>query len=155
MQFWHWRWSQALTTTSAFVPYIRGVVATQMSNVHGRIIAAPAARVGALLDTLASADDKFWPHENWPRVKFNLPLQVGATGGHGTGPYTVSSYTPGRHIRFKFGGGRQGYHEFTLQEVDDMTCLLRQSTKAQKDVATIRRTSALRGCGSVCSRCRR
>jgi hypothetical protein len=72
-----------------------------------------------LLDTLASADDKFWPHENWPSVKFNLPLQVGATGGHGTGPYAVSSYTPGRHIRFEFGGGRQGYHEFTLQEVDD------------------------------------
>ena len=58
-------------------------------NVHERTIAAPAARVGALLDTLSSADDKFWPHENWPGVKFNLPLQLGATGGHGTGPYTV------------------------------------------------------------------
>jgi hypothetical protein len=75
--------------------------------VHGGTIAAPAALVGALLDTLASADDKFWPHENWPAVKFNLPLQVGATGGHGTGPYTVSSYTPGRHLRFEFGGGRE------------------------------------------------
>ena len=53
----------------------------KMSNVHERTIATPAARVGALLDTLASADDKFWPHENWPGVKFNLPLQVGATGG--------------------------------------------------------------------------
>ena len=73
----------------------------KMSNVHERMIAAPAARVGALLDTLASAEDRFWPHENWPRVKFNLPLQVGATGGHGTGPYTVSSYTLGRPIRFK------------------------------------------------------
>jgi hypothetical protein len=69
----------------------------KMSNVHERTFAAPAALVGALLDTLASADDKFWPHENWPGVKFNLPLQVGATGGHGIGPYTVSSYTPGRH----------------------------------------------------------
>ena len=80
----------------------------KMSNVHERTIAAPAARVGALLDTLASADDKFWPHENWPAVKFNLPLQVGVSGGHGTGPYTVSSYTRGRHIRFEFGGGQQG-----------------------------------------------
>ena len=103
----------------------------KMSNVHERTIATPAARVGALLDTLASADDKFWPHENWPGVKFNLPLQVGATGGHGTGPYTVSSYTPGRHLRFEFGGGRQGYHEFTLQEVDDMTCLLRHALKTR------------------------
>jgi hypothetical protein len=32
------------------------------------------------------------------RVKFNLPLQVGATGGHGTGPYTVSSYTPATRV---------------------------------------------------------
>jgi hypothetical protein len=69
-----------------------------MSNVHERTIAAPAARVGTLLDTLASPDDKFWPHENWPGVKFNLPLQVGATGGHGTGPYTVSSYTPATRV---------------------------------------------------------
>ena len=62
-------------------------------------------------------------------MKFTL--QVGATGGHGTGPYTVPSYAPGRHIRFEFGGGRQGYHEFTLQEVDDMTCVLRHATKAK------------------------
>ena len=111
--------------------YIRGVVTVKMSNVHERMIAAPAARVGALLDTLASADDRFWPHENWPGMKFDRPLQVGATGGHGTDPYTVSSYTPGRHIRFEFGGSRQGYHEFTLQDVDDMTCLIRHVTKAK------------------------
>jgi hypothetical protein len=98
----------AALTTSAFVLYIRGVATVKMSNVHERMIAAPAARVGALLDTLASADDRFWPQENWPGVKFDRPLQVGATGGHGTGPYTVSSYTPGRHIRFEFGGSRQG-----------------------------------------------
>jgi hypothetical protein len=51
----------------------------KMNNVHERMIAAPAARVGALLDTLASADDKSWPHENWPRVKFNLRLIVRKT----------------------------------------------------------------------------
>ena len=78
----------------------------KLSNVHERTIAAPAARVGALLDTLSSDDDKFWPRENWPPVKFNLPLQVGAIGGHGTGPYTVSAYTPGRHLRFEFSGDR-------------------------------------------------
>jgi hypothetical protein len=100
-----------------FRAFQSGIGTMKMSNVRERKIAAPAARVGALLDTLSSPDDKFWPHENWPGVKFNLPLQVGASGGHGTGPYTVSSYTPGRHLRFEFGGGRQGYHEFTLQEV--------------------------------------
>jgi hypothetical protein len=86
----------------AFVPSTRAAVA--QAAAQSQTIAAPAARVGVLLDTLASADDKFWPHENWPGVKFNLPLQVGVTGEHGTGPYTVSSYTPGRHIRFEFGG---------------------------------------------------
>jgi hypothetical protein len=108
-----------------------GVGVIKIRNVHERRIAAAAARVGALVDTLASADDKFWPHENWPAVKFNLPLQVGATGGHGTGPYTVSSYTPGQHLRFEFRGGRQGYHEFTLQKVDDMTCVLRHAMEAE------------------------
>src|SRR5258708_20958195 len=100
----------------------------KMSNVHERTIATPAARVGALLDTLASADDKFWPHENWPGVKFNLPLQVGATGGHGTGPYTGSSYTPGRHIRFEFVGDRQRCLEFTLHHLDTRTCLFGPET---------------------------
>ena len=41
--------------------FISGVVTVNMTNVHERAIAAPAARVGALLDTLASDDDKFWP----------------------------------------------------------------------------------------------
>jgi hypothetical protein len=43
----------------------------------------------------------------------------------------VSSYKPGRHIRFEFGGGRRGYHEFALQEIDDMTCLLRHTLNAK------------------------
>ena len=131
MRLWRWAAVVVALTAGAFVLFTAGVGAMKMSNVHQRMIAAPAARVGALLDTLASADDRFWPHENWPGVKFNLPLQVGATGGHGTGPYTVSSYTPGRQLRFEFGGGRRGYHEFTLQEVDDMTCLLRHAMKAE------------------------
>jgi hypothetical protein len=44
--------------------FLSGVGIMKMSNVHERTIAAPAARVGALLDSLASADDKFWPYEN-------------------------------------------------------------------------------------------
>jgi hypothetical protein len=31
-------------------------------NVHERTIATPLPIIGALLDTLASDDDKFWPH---------------------------------------------------------------------------------------------
>jgi hypothetical protein len=106
----------------------------RMSNVHERRIAAPTARVGTLLDTLASSDDRFWPHENWPAIRLDRPLQVGATGGHGTGPYTVTSYAPGKHIRFEFGGERDGYHEFTLEEAGDNTSLLRHTLKAKLTV---------------------
>jgi hypothetical protein len=102
-----------------------------MRNVHDRRIAVPATRVGALLDTLASSDDRFWPHENWSAMRLDRPLQVGATGGHGTAPYTVISYTPGEHIRFEFGGERDGYHEFTLEEAGNCTCLLRHTTKVR------------------------
>jgi hypothetical protein len=52
----------------------------KMSNVHERTIVTPVPIIGSLLDTLASADDKFWPHTPGQfLVKFNLPLQVGAS----------------------------------------------------------------------------
>ncbi len=51
MRLWHWRWSQRLSPLVLSCFYIRGVVTMKMSNVHERMIAAPAARVGALLDT--------------------------------------------------------------------------------------------------------
>jgi hypothetical protein len=110
----------------------------QITNVHERAIAAPAAQVGALLDTLASDNDRFWPHEDWPAVKFDGPLQVGATGGHGTGLYRIVAYTPGRHIRFEFvGDGRSGYHEFEIRPLTDGTSLLRHALKAQVPVLAI------------------
>jgi hypothetical protein len=100
----------------------------QITNVHERTIAVPADRIGELLNTLASDNDMFWPHENWPAVRFDRPLQVGATGGHGSGPYTITSYTPGRHIRFDFvGGGRNGFHEFHIRPLEGGSSLLRHS----------------------------
>jgi hypothetical protein len=100
----------------------------RITNVHERTIAAPADRLGELLNTLASDNDMFWPHENWPAIRFDRPLQVGATGGHGGGPYTITSYTPGRHIRFDFAGhGRSGFHEFHVQPLVGGSSLLRHS----------------------------
>jgi hypothetical protein len=104
----------------------------RITNVHERRIAVPADRIGELLNTLASDNDMFWPHENWPAVKFDRPLQVGATGGHGTGPYTITSYSPGRHIRFDFvGGGRHGFHEFEIRPLAGGGSLLRHFLDAQ------------------------
>ena len=104
----------------------------RVHNVHERRIAAAPAQVGALLDTLGSSDDRFWPHENWPAIKLDRALQVGAVGGHGTEPYEVVSYAPGKHVRFEYRGGRRhGFHEFTLEDSGDGHCLLRHTTQAQ------------------------
>jgi len=107
-----------------------------MSNFHERMIAAPAARVGALLDTLASADDRFWPHEKWFALRLDRPLAVGARRDDGPRPQTVSSYTPGRQIRFEFNAPRNGFHEFVLEEAGDGGCLLRHTLRAKMTAQT-------------------
>jgi hypothetical protein len=80
-------WRRTADSICAFVLFHSGGVAVKMSNVHKRTIAAPAARVGALLDTFASVDDKFRPHENWPRVKFNLRCRSGPRGDTAAADY--------------------------------------------------------------------
>lgn len=110
----------------------------RITNVHERTIAVPADRLGELLNTLASDNDMFWPHENWSPIRFDRLLQVGATGGHGTGPYTITSYTPGRHIRFDFaGGGRYGFHEFEIRPLVGGSSLLRHVLDAQLPVRAL------------------
>ena len=104
----------------------------RITNVHERTIAVPADLIGELLNTLSSDNDLFWPHENWSPVRFDRPLQVGATGGHGTGPYAITSYTAGRHIRFDFVGGRRhGFHEFEIRPLVGGSSLLRHSLDAR------------------------
>lgn len=84
----------------------------QVVNVHQRQFHATPERVGALIDTLASPQDVLWQQGDWPRMKFDRPLCVGAQGGHGPIRYTVESYAPGRSIRFRFTGPRgfDGWH---------------------------------------------
>jgi hypothetical protein len=75
-------------------------------NVHERDFAAPLGAVGALLDSLASPNDRLWPRDRWPAMRFDRPLAVGAVGGHGPVRYEVEAYTPGRAVRFRFIGPR-------------------------------------------------
>jgi hypothetical protein len=104
----------------------------RITNVHERTMAVTADQLGELLNTLSSDNDLFWPHENWSAIRFDRPLQVGATGGHGTGLYTITSFTPGRHIRFDFVGGRRnGFHEFEIRPLVGGSSLLRHSLDAQ------------------------
>ena len=85
-------------------------------NIHERRLAAPAAAVGALLDSLASDADALWPRSAWPAMRFDRPLGVGAVGGHGPIPYAVEEYHPGRLVSFRFLGPRgfNGHHRFEV-----------------------------------------
>jgi hypothetical protein len=63
-----------------------------MRNVHTRELPATAEAVGGLLDALASPKDRLWPRQRWPAIRFDRPLQQGATGGHCPIGYSVHSY---------------------------------------------------------------
>jgi hypothetical protein len=68
--------------------------------------------VGALLDAVASPDDRLWPKDRWPRIGFDRPLGVGASGGHGPISYVVEEYVPGQLLKCRFLGPRgfDGHH---------------------------------------------
>ena len=93
----------------------------RVHNAHQRSIAAPATRVGGLLDTLASTSDRLWPHEQWPPMKLDRPLGVGASGGHGPIRYTVEAYEPGQRVIFRFTGpaGFDGTHRYEVEPQGD------------------------------------
>ncbi|MFZ5643257.1 MAG: SRPBCC family protein [Bacillota bacterium] len=88
-------------------------------NVHTRDLQASPSEVGALIDSLASEDDRLWPGNKWPQMLFDRPLCVGAEGGHGLIRYVVDSYIPGWYIRFRFTApaGFIGTHAFDMVEI--------------------------------------
>ncbi|OBH20580.1 SRPBCC family protein [Mycolicibacter terrae] len=92
----------------------------RIDNVHSRVFAADSLeQVGTLIDSLAGDDDRLWPRENWPALRLDRPLGVGATGGHGPIRYGVTEYEPARRIRFAFTkpAGLDGYHEWEVRPV--------------------------------------
>ncbi|MEH1099592.1 SRPBCC family protein [Micromonospora sp. CPCC 205561] len=98
-------------------------------NIHERQLAAPASAVSALIDSLATPDDRLWPRDRWPAMRFDRPLGVGARGGHGPVRYTVVAYRPGTRVRFEFSApaGFRGYHEYEALPQAGRRCLLRHS----------------------------
>jgi hypothetical protein len=85
-------------------------------NIHERQLQAAPEQIGALVDSLSSAEDALWPHRDWPRMTFDRALGIGAAGGHGPVRYVVEAYTPGHAIRFRFTGPRgfDGFHSFQV-----------------------------------------
>ncbi|XTZ18414.1 SRPBCC family protein [Micromonospora echinospora] len=96
-------------------------------NVHERHLTAPAATVGALLDSLAGPDDRLWPRRRWPAMRLDRPLGVGASGGHGPIRYVVQEYEPGVRVRFRFQSpaGFHGHHEYEVLPDGGHGCRLR------------------------------
>ncbi|GGT10424.1 hypothetical protein GCM10010156_78270 [Planobispora rosea] len=87
-----------------------------MRNIQERTIGASAETLGALLDRVATADDRLWPVPAWPRLVLDSGLTPGSRGGHGPIRYSVSEYEPGHRVRFLFDPelGLDGHHEFTI-----------------------------------------
>lgn len=94
-------------------------------NVHQRLLHATPAQVGALIDSLSSPHDVLAPPQ-WPRMKFDRPLGVGADGGHGPIRYFVESHVPGQMIRFRFRAPRgfDGWHGIEVLEATAAHCVL-------------------------------
>lgn len=99
----------------------------RIRNIHERGFNAGRAQLGALVDSLASDHDRLWPKELWPAMRFDRPLGVGATGGHGPIRYFVSDYQPDRRIVFTFTGppGFQGQHAFEIEALNEERHVLR------------------------------
>lgn len=89
-------------------------------NVHKRIIHASKSEVAELMRTLATKDDKVWPHEKWPAMKFKDGIQVGNKGGHGPIRYSILQCIPGEFIEFEFSkeSGFNGTHCLKITAVE-------------------------------------
>jgi hypothetical protein len=91
-------------------------------NIHERQLPGSAITVGSLIDGLAGVNDRLWPHDRWPPMRFDRPLELGAVGGHGPVRYRVEAYTPGQRIVFRFDPTRgltRGFKGVHFFEVED------------------------------------
>ena len=98
----------------------------RIASIHRRHLDATGADVSGLIDGLSSADDRLWPHDRWPAMRFDRPLGPGADGGHGPIRYRVEAHEPGRSVVFRFGGprGLSGTHHFEVVTDREQTLLV-------------------------------
>jgi hypothetical protein len=89
-----------------------------VSNIHEREFDLSSAAVGSLIDSLASSNDRLWPDDKWPPMRFDRALAVGARGGHGPIRYSIEEYQPSRLVRFRFRAPRgfDGTHRYEVVE---------------------------------------
>jgi hypothetical protein len=87
----------------------------RVRNVHERVLRHRAAEAGALLDSLASVDDRLWPSWLRPAQRLDGPLAPGARGGQGPIRYIVDAYVPGSRA----DGHRSGSSQESSREAAD------------------------------------
>ncbi len=93
----------------------------KVTNIHSRVINQPIDKVADLLSTLATPEDKVWPFEKWPKMKFKDGMKVGAKGGHGPIRYSIEDLKEGESVLFRFSKphGFDGTHGFKLEPIDN------------------------------------
>ncbi len=97
---------------------VHNSTSVKVINIHKRIIPESIDKVAGLLKTLATREDKIWPYEDWPPMRFKEGLKEGASGGHGPIGYTIAKYDPKALIRFVFSrpSGFNGIHQLEMTE---------------------------------------
>ena len=88
----------------------------KVTNIHSRSYPVTSTEIGALLDSLASKEDRLWPNRMWPAMKFDRPLSVDAIGGHEPIQYFVEKYDAGKLVQFRFTAPRgfKGVHRLEV-----------------------------------------
>ncbi len=104
-------------------------------NNHKRIISQPKKNVSKLFETLATSEDKIWPANNWPAMRFKDGLKIGSRGGHGPIRYTVIEFEAGNHVAFKFTNpnGFNGVHELSIQPKSESSTEIQHVIKMNTD----------------------
>ncbi|MGG6230041.1 hypothetical protein [Tenacibaculum sp. SDUM215027] len=88
-------------------------------NIHKRTLNQPKSEIAELLKTLATENDRIWPKEKWPAMRFKGGINVGEKGGHGPIRYSIEKYNPNEIIQFRFlkPTGFNGIHKFEIKEL--------------------------------------
>ena len=88
----------------------------KVTNIHSRSYPVTNTKIGELLDSLASKEDRLWPKRMWPAMKFDRPLSVGAIGGHKPIQYFVEKHDAGKLVQFCFTAPRgfKGVHRLEV-----------------------------------------
>jgi hypothetical protein len=105
-------------------------------NIHKRLVNQPKHKVIELLSTLATANDRVWPHENWPAIRFKNGLFVGEKGGHGPIRYQIEVYDLAKLIQFRFlkPKGFNGIHKFEIKEMDAISTEIKHTIDMTTDL---------------------